>query len=87
MTTLFILGTLDSNTPPLNPIDLHVNSEVLTFDQYKITVSLSTKINIERLHFSEIIFDQTDVESLRRYVIIAEQIDVPGTGMFIEVPE
>ena len=77
MTSLFIFGQLEGTTPPFYPIDLHISTEATSNDQYRMAVSLSNKTRIEKLHFSQIIFDKADVESLRQYVIEAEFIDVP----------
>lgn len=41
---------------------------------------------ITLLHFSEIIFDVADVESSKKYYIVAEKLEIPQEGQFVELP-
>lgn len=43
--------------PPFRPINFTVSAKVVSVDQYKIEVNLSTQVYVTRLRFSMIIFD------------------------------
>lgn len=87
MTSIFFYGTNErNNPPPYRPVNLSVSAEVISVDQYVIQVNLTTEVNISRLHFSMIIFDQTDVESSGLYLLVYEKVTLPYTGGFIPVP-
>ena len=57
-------------------------TNIVSTEQYSITATLQTEMKISVLHFSMIIFDQTDVESSNRYVIISDQRDISTSGGF-----
>ena len=50
-------------------------------------VTLSVEVWITRLHFSQIIIDIKDVESSKKYVIVAEELDFGPKGGFVPIPE
>ena len=45
------------------------------------------KIIIHKLHFSQIIYDEEDVEFSKEYVITAEKLDLDNSGGFLEIPQ
>ena len=64
MTCMYITGINEPQYDPpanFNPLNLHIYSEVLNNETYLLNVSLSIKINLERLQYSMVIFDQEDV--------------------------
>lgn len=71
MTSMFIAGRNEnSNPPPYRPINFHVYTDVISASHYNLTVTVSTKVNITRLHFSMIIFDEADVMSSGLYMLV-----------------
>ena len=42
---------------------------------------------ITLIHFSQIMFDQADVESSKKYYIVTEYYDFPSEGGFVSLPE
>ena len=51
-----------------------------------MSVNLSVNTRIEKLHFSQIIFDQQDVERSRKYALVYKNYNFDENGDFIEVP-
>lgn len=49
-------------------------------------MTLGIKINLERLQYSMVIFDQEDVESSLKYFLVYERIDIGNQGGFIPMP-
>ena len=85
MTTFFEDGEIDF-FGSLHPIDFYVETSILSTTTYSITVTIGIEVLLQRLHFSQIIFDQVDVEASRVYTIVAQQLDAPDSNHFIEVP-
>lgn len=70
MTTIFEEGDIDF-FGTWRPIDLYVETSILSTTTYSITVTIGVRVLLDRLHFSQIIFDQVDVEASRIYTIVA----------------
>ena len=49
-------------------------------------VTLSTKVRITVLHFSQIMFDVVDVESSKKYFIVLQKWYNDANGGFIALP-
>ena len=89
MTCMYITGINEPQYDPpanYNPLNLHIYSEVLSNETYLLNVSLSIKINLERLQYSMVIFDQEDVQASLQYFLVGERIDLSDNGGFIPVP-
>ena len=87
MTTLFIATELEwFSWVSDRPIDIYVTPTVISTDEYQLSISLKMRTELTRYHFSEIIFDVADVQASRTYFIVAEQLDISGSGDFIEIP-
>ena len=83
LTTLFIKGTNENLFPGIYPIDMNIYTEIESTSEYSITVTLETKINIIRLHFSQLIFDAEEVQKTRKYVLVYQNLNFDVSGGFI----
>ena len=68
------------------PIDLRISYNIENTTTYKLAATLSTRVRIAKLHFSQIVYNSDDVESSKKYVIVYQLWETPSTGGFLPFP-
>ena len=69
------------------PITIIVEGTVLSTETYSLTVQAGKKVNLHDIGFSQIIFNEDDVSSTLKYLLVYEKVQVDlTTDTFIPIP-
>lgn len=87
MTSLFVATTRETLPSHNYSMDLRMSYTILNEYQYSLKVRLKINVIVSRLHFSQIVFDTTDIASSNKYKLIFEEWEVDNFGGNKEIPE
>lgn len=79
MTSLYIQGDADTASNPYQ-LQLEVTAIPTSSEIYQIKVVFGIRAEIQRLHYSMIVFNQLDVESSKLYTLVYERVDFTKDG-------
>lgn len=79
MTSLYIQGDADTASSPYQ-LQLEVTAIPTSSEIYQIKVVFGIRAEIQRLHYSMIVFNQLDVESSKLYTLVYERVDFTKDG-------
>lgn len=74
------------NAAGSNPIDLAIQYNIESEKTYKLSATLSTMVIIQKIHFSQIVYNSDDVESSKKYVIVYQLWVTTNMGGFLPFP-
>jgi len=69
-----------------NPYQVHITTTIINSTCYKWTATAYADMEIYKLQFSQIIFNQKDVESSNKYYIVYEEWITDLNGGFKAIP-
>jgi len=68
------------------PINLGIKYNIESEKNYKLSATLSTDVIVQKLHFSQIVYNADDVESSKKYVIVYQLWVTTNMGGFLSFP-
>jgi len=68
------------------PLDLSIKYDIESESTYKLSANFSTDAVIQKLHFSQIVYNSDDVESSKKYVIVYQLWKTTNMGGFLPFP-
>ena len=90
MTSLYITGPNEDHTDPSSfvPLNIKVFGEIVSSSQYSMQATTESMMTISKFHFSQIFFNQRDVQSSLKYVLVYNKLEVDNIqGQFIPIPQ
>ena len=85
--SFYIDGTNEGGGDPDYPLDLNISANAISSSEYQIQVKFGIRAILEKLRFSQIIFDQQEILDSGKYALEYYTIDVGVSGGFFPVEE